>query len=90
MVEAVKDKRLDPDEHKDPAYAQEQPEEAVDRALRFWGNPSLSPDTRNALEQFAARCRAGANRAWKRDTYPLLCQNALRTMIATSPDLYTC
>jgi uncharacterized protein (DUF1800 family) len=89
-IEAVKDKLLDPDEHKDPAYAEERPPEAVDRALRFWGDPSISPATRDALEQFVARCRAGANREWKRDTYALLCQNALRMMIATSPDLHTC
>ena len=89
-IEAVRDKLLDPDEHKDPVYAEEKPPQAVERALRFWGDPSISPATRDALEQFVARCRAGANREWKRDTYALLCQNALRMMIATSPDLHTC
>jgi hypothetical protein len=46
--------------------------------------------TRNALERYAQRCIDGANREWKKKYYPLWCQNGLRMMIATSPDLQTC
>jgi uncharacterized protein (DUF1800 family) len=66
----------------------ETPEKAVARALRFWGNPHISRGTRSELEAFARRCRHGANQEWKRTTYPLLCQNALRMLIATAPDLH--
>jgi hypothetical protein len=86
-VWASKERVLDSDKDKLPL---ESPSEAVDRALAFWGNPGLSHGTRRALEEFAGRCRSGANRAWKQETYPVLCQNALRTLIATSPDLQTC
>jgi uncharacterized protein (DUF1800 family) len=85
---ATRERMLDPG--KDSAWPQETPAEAVTRALAFWGNPSISNGTRSALEGFAARCRDGANRKWKQEQYPLLCQNALRMMIATSPDNHTC
>jgi uncharacterized protein (DUF1800 family) len=86
-VYASREKLLDTDTDTVPL---EGPAEAVDRALAFWGNPGISKGTRKALEEFAARCRNGANREWKQKAYPVLCQNALRTLIATSPDLHTC
>jgi uncharacterized protein (DUF1800 family) len=79
---------LEPD--KDPPVPNETAAMAVDRALKFWGNPTISRMTRRALERYAQRCIDGANREWKKKYYPLWCQNGLRMMIATSPDLQTC
>jgi uncharacterized protein DUF1800 len=78
------------DPTKTPPDPSESPAAAVDRALAFWGNPLVSKGTRAALERYAERCRTGANREWKQKYYPLWCQNALRMMIAVSPDLQTC
>jgi hypothetical protein len=36
---------------------------------------------------FAERVDRGANANWKRRQYPVLRQNALRILVATSPDL---
>ncbi len=85
---AVREQALEPG--KDMADPAETPSIAVDRALDFWGKPTISAGTRTTLESFATRCRDGADRKWKQQTYPVLRQNALRMMIATSPDLQTC
>jgi len=84
-VFALQDELLQPG--KAPLLPEESASAAVDRALSFWGDPTISRSTRTALVAFAERCRTGADRPWKKDAYPLLCQNALRMMIATSPDL---
>jgi uncharacterized protein (DUF1800 family) len=84
---ALRDDQLDPDKDK---LTVEKPAAAVERALAFWGNPRITAGTRATLERFADRCRAGANKGWKQETYPVLCQNALRVMVATSPDLQSC
>ena len=60
------------------------------RALAFWGKPPLSPRTKRALRAFAARALADADRDWKKKQYPPLVENALRHLIAVSPDLQTC
>ena len=79
---------LEPD--KDPPIPGETAKMAVDRALAFWGNPTISRGTRRTLERYAQRCIDGANREWKKKYFPLWCQNALRMMIAMSPDLQVC
>ena len=61
----------------------------VKRALAFWGEPALTTDTRRSLHAFAARALADANQTWKRTQYPPLIENALRHLIAVSPDLQT-
>jgi hypothetical protein len=61
----------------------------VKRALAYWGTPPLTPATRRALHAFAARALADANANWKRQQYPPLIENALRHLIAVSPDLQT-
>jgi uncharacterized protein (DUF1800 family) len=62
----------------------------VQRAVAFWGSPTLSTPTRNALVDFAGRALATADATWKQETYPVLVQNALRQLIAISPDYQTC
>jgi uncharacterized protein (DUF1800 family) len=86
-AEAVKDRELDP---KNPYDPNEEAAAAVDRAIAFWGSPTISAQTRNGLLAFSRRCEAGADRQWKKKTYPAMRQNALRVLIATCPDLQTC
>jgi uncharacterized protein (DUF1800 family) len=64
-------------------------EALVKRALAFWGEPALTADTRRSLHAFATRALADANANWKRTQYPPLVENALRHLIAVSPDLQT-
>lgn len=85
---AIGDERaLDPDGDYDVA---EDPETAVARALAFWGRPSLSVETRRQLRAYAERCHNGIDREWQERPYRVLRQNALRMLIATSPDYFTC
>jgi uncharacterized protein (DUF1800 family) len=62
----------------------------VDRAVAFWGSPTLTASTRSALTAFARRALDTANASWKEETYPVLIQNALRQLVAISPDYQTC
>ena len=63
--------------------------EAVDAAHRFWGRPTLTRATRAELIGFAARAKDAATERWHQESYAILRQNALRMLIATSPDLHT-
>jgi hypothetical protein len=40
--------------------------------------------------KFANEADALADAHWKRRSYPILRQNALRMLVATSPDMQTC
>jgi uncharacterized protein (DUF1800 family) len=77
-------------ETKDPYETTENPPTAVNRALAFWGNPSITPATRAELEGFATRVEELIDRTWKQSQYRVLRQNALRMLVATSPDLQSC
>jgi hypothetical protein len=74
----------------DPGHAQ-QPYDAkklFDHARRFWNNPPLGTATQHALQTFAGRALHDAKGAsWKREQYPVMVQNALRQLIAVSPEL---
>ena len=63
---------------------------AVDRAAEFWGSPRLSDSTRAELERFAGDSMAMADKQWKKSQYVVIRQNALRLLVATSPDMQTC
>ena len=65
------------------------PAELVRRASRFWAGAPLSRTTRNALERYAASAMRTADQEWKREAYPALTENALRMLIAVSPDYLT-
>jgi uncharacterized protein (DUF1800 family) len=68
----------------------ETPEQAVAQALKFWGNPTLSKTTLSVLHGFARRAGDQADSAkWKKAPYRVMRQNALRTLIAVSPDQQT-
>jgi uncharacterized protein (DUF1800 family) len=80
---------LRPEVLKSSAKAPYDADKLLERALVFWGKPPLSPRTRRALHAFAARALADADRKWKKEQYPPLVENALRHLIAVSPDLQT-
>lgn len=63
---------------------------AVARALEFWGWPQVSAETRDRLAAFSHRCQTVMNARWKQQSYRALRQNALRMLVATSPDMQTC
>jgi uncharacterized protein (DUF1800 family) len=63
--------------------------EAVQKALRFWGNPSISDGTRSELQRFARRVEAVATDDWQQGAYRALRQNALRILIVMSPEFQT-
>ena len=62
----------------------------MDRALAFWGNPTIAPASRQALRNFEAAALSDADQSWERAEYPVLIVNALRMLIAVSPDYQTC
>ncbi len=66
------------------------PAKLVDRALEFWGNPRLSPETKNGLLRFASRSMdAAVADDWRQKTFPVMTLNALRQLIAASPEMQT-
>jgi hypothetical protein len=77
--------RLDP--AKDSATAD--PAELVRQAVGFWANPAVSETVRAALERYAADVLATATKSWMKTQYPVLALNALRMLVAASPDYLT-
>jgi uncharacterized protein (DUF1800 family) len=65
------------------------PEAIVKGALAVLGNPTIRPATHEALLTFAHSSLAAAS-GWKADSYPPLVANAVRQLLAVSPDLQTC
>ena len=82
----LQDRKLDPAKGTAPS----DPATVLKKALAFWNDPPLTDATRAALLQFAHAALADAgNQRWKQQQYPLLLENALRQLIAVSPDLQT-
>ena len=78
--------RLDPDKGDTAPFDAAQ---LVHDAVAFWGDPVLSQTVRSGLERYAADALATANEDWMKDIYPVLAANALRMLVATSPDYLT-
>jgi hypothetical protein len=77
---------LDPGKARRP----DDPKALVDDALAFWRRPALGDRTSTALHAFAQAALADAAKAsWKRQQYPPMIANALRHLIAVSPELQT-
>ena len=77
---------LDPGKAAQPFDA----EKLVHGALGFWRNPALTQSTRAALLAFAQNALNDAKSAsWKHKQYAVMTQNALRQLIAVSPDFQT-
>ena len=81
---------VDQDRVDDDGYsATEGPDAAVRKALRFWGDPTITAKTEAELLNFARRVEGAATAEWQQSAYRGLRQNALRMMIAASPDYQT-
>jgi uncharacterized protein (DUF1800 family) len=86
VAQLLYDRRLDPSKAKHAADAQT----VLTRALAFWNHPALSDRTERALLRFAQGALGdAASQRWKQVQYPVLVENALRHLIAMSPDLQT-
>jgi uncharacterized protein (DUF1800 family) len=63
----------------------------IDRALAYWDNPKLTRDTRAALKVFTLRALAdGGSDSSSQARYAVIAENALRQLVAVSPDFQTC
>jgi uncharacterized protein (DUF1800 family) len=66
------------------------PTQLVDNALAFWGNPPVSTETRGALQRFAEKSMAAAVADDNRlKAFPVMVTNALRHLVAASPEMQT-
>jgi Protein of unknown function (DUF1800) len=67
----------------------EDPATALARALAYWADPPLSGESHQCIATFAETCLAGEGELaeWQQSPYRALRQNALRMLIATSPDM---
>jgi uncharacterized protein (DUF1800 family) len=72
-----------------PAYSEtEDPATALSTALSYWGNPLLTEESSQCIAGFAQSCLEGLLIAqWQQSPYRAMRQNALRMLIATSPDM---
>jgi len=60
----------------------------IAKALAFWRNPVVADATMSALKQFTRNALADAkSEKWKQQQYPPMVVNALRHLIAASPEL---
>jgi uncharacterized protein (DUF1800 family) len=67
------------------------PDAIIDRALAYWDNPRLTRDTLAALKEFTVRALAdGGTDPANQARYAVLAENALRQLVAVSPDFQTC
>ena len=74
----------------EPEYSEtEEPAAALASAMSYWANPLLSERIdRSASPRFAESCPAGTSKTkWEQSPYRAMRQNALRMLIATSPDM---
>ena len=53
------------------------------------GNPTIRRETHSELVAFARGSLRGKT-GWQAETYPMLVANAVRQLLAVSPDLQTC
>ena len=62
--------------------------EAMAGAMGYWAHPLISSESEQCIAQFAASCLEGVATAdWQQSPYRAIRQNALRMLIATSPDM---
>lgn len=67
------------------------PRRLTQNAIAFWGHPTLSPATVDALRAYAkAAAVDAASASWERQQYPALALNALRALVVASPDYHAC
>ncbi len=72
----------------EPEYSKtEEPSAALASALAYWANPLLSPESEQCIATFAETCLKEPLESWEQSPYHAMRQNALRMLIATSPDM---
>lgn len=72
----------------EPEYsATEDPATALESALAYWAHPRLSAESEQCIAAFAQSCLHEPLAKWQRSSYRAMRQNALRMLIATSPDM---
>jgi uncharacterized protein (DUF1800 family) len=62
---------------------------AVSRAFGYWGSPTIGADAQQTIAAFAKVCLPSPMQDWQNSPYRAMRQNALRMLIATSPDFQT-
>jgi hypothetical protein len=65
----------------------EEPTVALASALAYWANPPISSESRQCIAAFAQSCLPSEMAEWEQSPYRAIRQNALRMLIATSPDM---
>ncbi len=66
----------------------EEPAAAFANAMSYWANPLLSSESSECIARFSETCPAGTSKTkWELSPYRAMRQNALRMLIATSPDM---
>ncbi|MBJ7459423.1 MAG: DUF1800 domain-containing protein [Thermoleophilaceae bacterium] len=89
---ATEEALLDPSDNKDAKNwdPDESPEQAFKNVMNFWGNPIVNAPSRAVLMDFARKSGKQADSArWKKKPYRVMRQNAMRTLLAMSPDQQT-
>jgi hypothetical protein len=72
----------------EPEYSPtEDPATAFSSALAYWANPLLSDESKQCIAAFAQSCLTEPLSEWEFSPYRAMRQNALRMLIATSPDM---
>jgi hypothetical protein len=73
----------------EPTYsATEEPSAALASAMGYWGNPLFSDESAACIARFSETCPVGTSQTeWELSPYRAMRQNALRMLIATSPDM---
>jgi uncharacterized protein (DUF1800 family) len=72
-----------------PFGIEENPSEAYDHAISFWGDQPLSELARDHLLELGRRIEHGQNQTWEQVEFRNLRQNALRALIPMTPDWMT-
>jgi len=65
----------------------EEPTQAMASAMAYWGDPQLGAEAQDRIGTFADTCLNGYTQKWEQSPYRAMRQNALRMLIATSPDM---
>ena len=67
------------------------PRALTEQAIAFWGKPTLSAQTLQALRSYATSAAIDAATAsWEDEQFPVLTINALRSLVVASPDYHAC
>ncbi|MFZ1925439.1 MAG: hypothetical protein WAU42_04765 [Solirubrobacteraceae bacterium] len=67
------------------------PKKLTKQAIAFWGEPTLSKASQEALASYAKVAAVdAATQTWEREQYPTLALNALRALVVATPDYQTC